>query len=471
MPQEHDPRPAFRDPSYIDINVARLDHLASILEQMGSQAPAGSVLELGAGVGDHSSFWLDRGFRLTTSGGRLECVAALRERFPNGDVKLIDMDAPVLGSDRYDVIYAYELLHHLKNPALALQSMSKMCRDLLFLETCVSFGDDLAIHPEPEPADSASQSIHGLGCRPSRPWVFEELRKSFKYVYQVGWQPRHDQFTTDWKSPGTARAALHRTIFVASRRPLDVAGLVPYVLDRQTLGAPRTQARRGDILGLIEQHDIDTVLDVGANLGQFAQGLRDGGYQGRIISFEPQQTAFESLRRAQANDPLWDGCRLALGKSAGELSLNLSANSYSSSFLQPESATLLSEPAVGYVGAEMVLVERLDVLWPNLNCHRTLLKIDVQGFEQEVLEGAGSCLERIDLLFIETSLVSVYKNEPLIETMIAFLRRKDFVPVWIGPAFVDRMTGQVYQCDVAFARIGAINRRADQIREDSRKAS
>lgn len=70
--QEHDPRPTVHDPSYIDITVARLDHLASILEQIGLQAPAGSVLELGAGVGDHSGFWIDPGFRLMTSVGRSE---------------------------------------------------------------------------------------------------------------------------------------------------------------------------------------------------------------------------------------------------------------------------------------------------------------------------------------------------------------------------------------------------------------
>lgn len=55
--------------------------------------------------------------------------------------------------------------------------------------------------------------------------------------------------------------------------------------------------------------------------------------------------------------------------------------------------------------------------------------------------------------------------------MIAFLREKHFVPVCIGHAFVDLMTSQVYQCDVAFARLGSINLRADQIREDDRKAS
>lgn len=455
MSINYDPAPAFRDPSYLDINFARLEHLASVLEQMGPQAPTGTVLEVGAGIGDHSGFWLDRGYELTTSDGRVECVEVLKQRFPHVDVRLMDLDAPLEEKGQFDIVYAYGLLYHLKNPALALASMSQLCRDVLFLETCVSFGDDLSIHLVPEPADSASQSIHGLGCRPTRPWVFEELRKSFDHVYQVGWQPSHDQFPTDWGSPEDARSVLHRTIFIASRRALDVPGFMPQLLDIQTLGAARISGRSGDISGLIKQHGIETVLDVGANVGQFARGLRDGGYRGRIISFEPQKIAFDALERARSADPHWTARQLALGEKAGNLKLNLSANSYSSSFLTPEAATLRNEPSVGYIGSETVPVERLDALWPSLDCGRTLLKIDVQGFEQEVIVGAGDRLSEIELLFLEVSLVPVYEDEPLIETMLAFLRTKGFAPVWIGPAFVDRSTGQMYQCDVAFARTEA----------------
>lgn len=453
MSSEHDPLPAFRDPSYIDINIARLDHLTSILEQMGDQAPTGSVLELGAGVGDHCSFWIDRGHRLTTSDGRPECVNVLKTRFPDNRARLMDLDAPVASDERFDIVYAYGLLYHLKNPALALASMSALCDDILFLETCVSFGDDLAIHPEQEPADSASQSIHGLGCRPTRPWVMETLKAHFQHVYQVGWQPNHNQFPIDWKSPDLAAAALHRTIFIASRRILDVPGFVEGLLDRQTRSADRPDApQSGDLLSLIRRHDINLVLDVGANVGQFARGLRNGGYNGRIVSFEPQTSAFQALERTAADDPLWSCRQLGLGAMPDTMLLNVSANSYSSSFLQPEPSTLEFEPAVGFVSQEAVRVERLDAVGPDIIGGRTLLKIDVQGFEKEVIEGAGDYLNDIHLLFLEVSLVSIYTGEPLIEFMIGLLRGKGFVPVWIAPGFTDRATGQMYQCDIAFSR-------------------
>jgi FkbM family methyltransferase len=453
MSSRPDPKPAFQDPHYWDINAARLDHLASVLEQMGSQAPRGTVLELGAGIGDHSAFWIDRGHALTTSDGRPECVDILKERFPGQDVRLLDLDAELAVQQRFDIVYAYGLLYHLKNPALALESMGRLCGDVLFVETCVSFGDDLAIHPVPEPADSASQSIHGLGCRPTRPWVFETLKAHFPHVYQVGWQPNHEQFPTDWRDPSGTQSVLHRAIFIASRRILDVPGLVEHLLDRQTRSADRaTSPQSGDLASLIARHGIDTVLDVGANIGQFASGLRSSGYEGRIVSFEPQRAAFQALERISAHDPLWSCRQLALGSEAGALMLNVSANSYSSSFLKPEASTLISEPAVGYVSQESVRVERLDALWPEIGGRQTLLKIDVQGFEREVLAGAEECLPGIQLLFLEVSLVSIYEGEPLIETMLDLLRSKGFAPVWIGPGFVDRATGQMYQCDIAFSR-------------------
>ncbi|CAN5333999.1 hypothetical protein BH10PSE2_BH10PSE2_07790 [soil metagenome] len=448
-----DPTPGFRDDGYLRMNTARLEHLSSVLQRMGSYAPTGSLLELGAGIGDHTAFWIDRGFRVVSSDARPECVEAIKNRFPDLNVRLIDADAPQSFEERFDVVYAYGLLYHLQRPALAIASMSQACSGTLFLETCVSFGDELAVNLVPEPADLPSQSFHGMGCRPTRPWVFAELQKHFLHVYQLGWQPNHEQFPTDWSAPESAKAALHRAIFVASRTPLNVPGLVPRVLNRQTEGVrPPVTSEPGDITSLVRQHRIDTVLDVGANVGQFAQSLRVGGYQGRLISFEPSSDAFAALSRISESDPLWTCRALALGSSNSQATFNLSANSYSSSFLQPTASTLAAEPAVGFIGEEIVAVHRLDTLWPTFGEGRFLLKIDVQGLELEVLIGAGDRLAAVDLLFLEVSLVPVYVGEPVIETIFSYLRREGFVPVWIGPGFCDPASGQMFQCDVAFAR-------------------
>src|SRR5262245_27620242 len=84
---------------------------------------------------------------------------------------------------------------------------------------------------------------------------------------------------------------------------------------------------------LMKNRGIGLVLDVGANRGQFGKLLRQLGFRGRIVSFEPLKDAFATLRRLTANDPLWECHNLALGDSDRTASINISANSYSSSFL------------------------------------------------------------------------------------------------------------------------------------------
>ena len=77
---------------------------------------------------------------------------------------------------------------------------------------------------------------------------------------------------------------------------------------------------------------IDTVLDVGANIGQFAQRIRSHGYDGRIISFEPVSSVYETLINAARSDPLWETRQLALGDCSGSKLINISKSTVYSSF-------------------------------------------------------------------------------------------------------------------------------------------
>ena len=85
---------------------------------------------------------------------------------------------------------------------------------------------------------------------------------------------------------------------------------------------------------MLKAHEVNLVFDIGANAGQFAQSLRELGYRGRIVSFEPQSEAREQLERAASVDPLWEVApKAAIGPEDGEIELNLAANSISSSLL------------------------------------------------------------------------------------------------------------------------------------------
>jgi hypothetical protein len=210
-------------------NSRRLEHLATL----GLQIAGRRVLELGAGVGDHTSFFIDRGCVVTSVEGRAENLAILKSRFPLVTTILHDLDdddRPDIGE--FEVVYAYGFLYHLANPRRGIAAMSSWSRDLLLLETCVSFGSESAINPIVEPSDNPTQSLRGQGCRPTRRWVFEALRSEFDHVYLPRTQPWHDEFPTDW-SCSVARVPLTRAIFIASHRPIESDLLVSELLVHQ----------------------------------------------------------------------------------------------------------------------------------------------------------------------------------------------------------------------------------------------
>jgi SAM-dependent methyltransferase len=216
-PRPPSPVEAFHNSDYLRHNQRRQEHLASL----GLPLAGRSVLELGAGIGDHSSFFLDRGCDMTISEARGENVEILRDRFPDQEVLAIDVENPAPGLSRsWDVVYAYGLLYHVSEPAKAIDFMARSCDSLLLVETCVSPGEGVELNPISERAEDPSQAITGTGCRPTRPWVMEQLRGHFAHAYTTATQPWHPEFPLDWSSP-SENGVNTRAVFVASRDPLD----------------------------------------------------------------------------------------------------------------------------------------------------------------------------------------------------------------------------------------------------------
>lgn len=234
-------RMVFRSAEYIHHNARRLEHLASL----GLNLSDRTVLEVGAGIGDHTTFFLDRGCTVVSTEPRAaNCrlfadmmtelarggyVAAMRSRLVNSDVNSIGQ--AVEGT--FDIVYCYGLLYHLKDPASAIELMSSKAADLLLIETCVSRGRGEAVNPVSENAVNASQAIEGMGCRPTRSWVFQQLLSFFPHVYMPRTQPAHAEFPLDWTKIPTR--PLTRAIFIASRQPLANQNLLDHIPDHQTL--------------------------------------------------------------------------------------------------------------------------------------------------------------------------------------------------------------------------------------------
>jgi FkbM family methyltransferase len=197
------------------------------------------------------------------------------------------------------------------------------------------------------------------------------------------------------------------------------------------------------------------VLDVGANTGQFAEKLRDAGFHGRIVSFEPSTAAHSTLSKRARRDANWViAPRMALGDYDGTTTLNLAGNSASSSVLSMLPSHVNADPKSWYVGSEPVDVRTLDSVSAGLVSanERVFLKLDVQGFEHKVLQGAERFLARVAGIQIELSLVPLYDGEHLFHPMLHDLEERGY-EIWsLTPGFVDPNTGRLLQVDAVFFR-------------------
>lgn len=220
---------SFTSKEYARHDEARLRHFKSLNIPIATK----TLLEVGAGIGQHTQTLIDLGAKVTSSDARPESVAEIKKRFPGIQVINLDMDNPVLLKNVYDIIYCYGLLYHLSRPEFAIKFMSSLCRELMFIETCVYYSDEDVLLYADENKNNASQSVRGIGCRPSRLWVYNRLKKFFDYVYITTTQPNHEQFPIDWTSKDKMNNGLNRAVFIASRMPLTNPLLIEELPKRQ----------------------------------------------------------------------------------------------------------------------------------------------------------------------------------------------------------------------------------------------
>lgn len=228
------PEDAFRFPYYRSLTQRRLEHLASL----GLPVRGKSVLEVGAGVGELTSFFADRGCLVHATDAREENLEVLREAYRHmPQVRAWRMNAddpPGYVPRRYDIVFCYGLLYHLSAPDACLAYCAKTCAGQFILETVVDRGADESINPCQEDGVLVSQAYSGTGCRPTRAWVMARLREHFEHVYTTLSQPAHREFPTDWRTPGDP-AVLSRAVFVASRTPLEQKSLTTSLPNVQTV--------------------------------------------------------------------------------------------------------------------------------------------------------------------------------------------------------------------------------------------
>ena len=206
---------------------------------------------------------------------------------------------------------------------------------------------------------------------------------------------------------------------------------------------------------MLSYHNVNTIFDIGANKGQFGVILRDFGYKGRIVSFEPLTQARKKLHQISQNDKLWEVApQSAIGEVDGEIEIHIAGNSESSSVLNMLESHIKAAPDSKYVGNERVPLRKLDTIASDFieNDSIVFLKIDTQGYEEKVMNGAHELINNIVGLQLEISLVPLYEGHSLLDEMLQNLKEKGFELWGVSTVFSDPDTAQLLQIDATFFR-------------------
>ena len=196
----------------------------------------------------------------------------------------------------------------------------------------------------------------------------------------------------------------------------------------------------------INKLNISLVIDVGANSGQLGSEIRREGYSGYIYSFEPLIEAHSRLMKRANPDVKWEvHPRCAVGDSVGEVQMNVAGNSYSSSIkemLPSHSSVAPDSLKIGTHKAEVITLDSMLDFWQKRDGN-IYLKIDTQGFEQEVISGATKTLKYVSAVQVELSSVELYKGQALYDYFFDFFNANNFQLYRIIPGFFDPKNGQL----------------------------
>lgn len=209
-------------------NIARLKHLDSL----GLDLYNKTVIEFGAGIGDHTYFYLLKNCEVLSTDARPELVKYIEKRFGNKTMVLnIETEInKILDLPKFDVIHCYGLLYHISNPEEFIRSL-KGKGSLLIIETCVSSdskpaGNYIISEDKRDP----TQAYSGKGSRPTREWIFDILKEIYPFVYLPKTQPNHTEFPKDWTIDSlNLQSDLKRAIFIASEKVLNLDTLTPSI--------------------------------------------------------------------------------------------------------------------------------------------------------------------------------------------------------------------------------------------------
>jgi len=208
---------------------------------------------------------------------------------------------------------------------------------------------------------------------------------------------------------------------------------------------------------ILTAHGVEAAIDCGANIGQYASQLRRWGHVGPILSIEPASEAYRRLTLAAARDPLWQSANFAVGEFADEATLNVAANSVSSSLYVPRDCALNERASAIITTTETVAVKSLDTVIREYfpTAARIFLKLDIQGSELAALRGLRNEAERVRVLEVELSIEKLYEGVGSWQEILAHVIAGGFELVGAEPNTFDPATCEAVEMNFLFARRNA----------------
>ena len=231
-------------------------------------------------------------------------------------------------------------------------------------------------------------------------------------------------------------------------KPYIIRGMVAAARSRGYELTPQwkleAQALARHLRAVFKSYEVDCVLDVGGNLGQFHDFIREEvSFTGTFISFEPVAKYIEHLNSRARSERNWMVEGYALGSEEKEETINVTKSPGLNSFLAPTSKNLpeyWKEDAISH--RETVMIKRLDSVFARLEAQhrfsRPYLKIDTQGFDLEVIRGAGQYVSKFCALQTEASVQPIYEGQPRYAEVIAALNHFGFDVSGIFPVTNDK---------------------------------
>jgi FkbM family methyltransferase len=200
------------------------------------------------------------------------------------------------------------------------------------------------------------------------------------------------------------------------------------------------------------------VLDIGANEGNYAQGLINTGFKGNIISVEPTSLVYQKLQMRTQRQKRWKCLNIAMGECEGRVTINIAANSESSSILNMLPLHKESAPSSFYIAKEEVPMMTVDQLLvaEKISAKKLFLKIDAQGYENKILAGASRSLPNIQGVELEMSLMPLYQGETLFYELDNEMKALGFTLMSLEPVYFSSKTYQLMQLNGIYFRLDQV---------------